>query len=398
MQAKSACRIGATFRTDGRVKTFLVGGAVRDRLLGIEPDERDWVVLGATPAEMEALGFRRLDTDFPVFAHPDSGEEYALARREKKSGEGHKGFVVEFGPEVTLEEDLRRRDLRVNAMAESAEGELVDPVGGLGDLNKRVLRHVSPAFVEDPLRVLRCARLAARLAGYGFQIDPSTRALMKKMSAGEDMHALSGGRIWRELEKALRTESPATFFSELETCGALPVVLPELAPAGRRDGTSLDFSVLDIAAGLDPRPEIRFATLVNARTGVDPVATVEILDRLGQRFPLPRKYAELARMVPLVYTFLSENPDAAALYAMLESVDAFRRAERFTDALAVCDALDQWMAGPAQTGLLRRAFEAAAAVSGDDTVQSGVTGKDAGAEIRRRRIRTIEESLNLDAC
>lgn len=383
-------------RADNGVKVFLVGGAVRDRLLGIKPDERDWVVVGATPAEMEALGFQRLDTEFPVFLHPDSREEYALARREKKSGAGHKGFVVEFGSDVTLEEDLLRRDLRVNAMAESADGELIDPVGGRRDLDSRILRHVTSAFVEDPLRVLRSARFAARLAGLGFRIHPSTRGLMKKMSASTDMRSLSGGRIWREVEKALRTDHPARFFTELEACGALPVVFPELTSAGG-DGGSVDFSVLDIAGEADPRSEVRFAALISACAGNDPDAAVRLLERLDRRFPLPGQYVELARIVPRLYAHSPAKPDAAALYETLQSVDAFRRTARFTDALAACSALDRWTGERSKTELLRRAFEAGAAVSGADAVKSGLTGKDAGAEIKRRRIRAIRQALHSDS-
>ncbi|MDX1529177.1 MAG: multifunctional CCA tRNA nucleotidyl transferase/2'3'-cyclic phosphodiesterase/2'nucleotidase/phosphatase, partial [Gammaproteobacteria bacterium] len=168
---------------------YLVGGAVRDRLLGLEPKERDWVVVGATVDELLARGFKRLDAEFPVFAHPQTGEEYALARRERKTAPGHKGFVVEFGPDVTLEEDLLRRDLRLNAIAESASGRLIDPYGGRGDIESRTLHHVSPAFAEDPLRVLRVARFAARLDALGFSIHPSTMKLMRAMSSRDEMSA-----------------------------------------------------------------------------------------------------------------------------------------------------------------------------------------------------------------
>lgn len=377
------------------MQIFLVGGAVRDRLLGIEPDERDWVVVGATPREMEALGYRKIDTDFPVFVHPDSGEEYALARRETKSGAGHKGFTVEFGPEVTLEEDLLRRDLRINAMAESGNGELIDPFHGLDDLNARVLRHVSPAFVEDPLRVLRVARFAARLAGFDFQIHPSTGELMKTMSAGQELGALSGGRIWREVEKALHTDHPARFFNELEACGARAIILPELAPLSGRSGGPADFAVLDTAAGMDSRPEVRFATLVNACTGAGRAATEEILERLARRLPLPRRYTELAGVVPALHS-VSRTPDAAALHAAMEAVDAFRRVERFHDALIVCDALNNTMDVPAPTGLLRRAHQAASAVNTAGAARPGASGEETGAEIRRRRIRAIEELLATD--
>ncbi|MDX1514952.1 MAG: multifunctional CCA tRNA nucleotidyl transferase/2'3'-cyclic phosphodiesterase/2'nucleotidase/phosphatase [Gammaproteobacteria bacterium] len=373
------------------MKTYLVGGAVRDRLLGIEPRERDWVVLGATPEEIEALGFRRLDAEFPVFSHPESGEQYALARRERKSGAGHKGFVVEHGPDVSLEEDLRRRDLRINAMAESPDGELVDPFGGRDDLDHRVLRHVSPAFDEDPLRVLRAARFAARFAHLGFEIAEATRELMQSMAADPDMRSLSDGRIWREVELALATPTPGRFFTELEACGGLAVVLPELAAEA---GPAGSFHVLDAAA--DPRPEIRFAALVNACTGGEPARTERILERLAQRFPVPKKYLELARIVPL----LRREPatgDAETILATLESADAFRRPERFADALAVCDALDRESASPRATERLRRVHRSAAAVRGEESLRNASPNERPADAIRRDRLAAIRSSLKDEA-
>jgi tRNA nucleotidyltransferase (CCA-adding enzyme) len=393
------------------VKIYLVGGAVRDRLLGLDPGERDWVVVGATPAALEARGFKPLDAEFPVFAHPESGEEYALARREKKTGSGHKGFSVESGPDVTLEEDLQRRDLRINAIAESDSHELIDPFGGRADLNARTLRHVSPAFVEDPLRVLRAARFAARLAALEFNIHESTLDLMKTMSARDEMRSLSGSRIWQEAEEALETSQPSRFFSVLNDCGALAVVLPELgdaaaaAPAANKaSGEALGFKALEAAARLDPRAEIRFAALVNALAGPGTGADAEaIIARLCKRLPIRRKYADLARVTSRLVCGADPQAerDAKRLYARLEGADAFRRPARFKDALLVCRALesveetDREDTVPIAT--LRRAFDAAADMSAAEVTDSGFRGEAVGIELARLRIRAIEKVLADDS-
>jgi len=389
------------------VKIYLVGGAIRDRLLGLDPGERDWVVVGATPAALEARGFKPLDVEFPVFAHPESGEEYALARRERKVGSGHKGFSVEFGPDVTLEEDLQRRDLRVNAIAESDSHELIDPFGGRADLNARTLRHVSPAFIEDPLRVLRAARFAARLAALEFNIHESTLDLMKTMSARDEMRSLSGSRVWREAEKALKTSHPSRFFSVLNDCGALAVVLPEFgdtvaaAPtANKAYGETLGSKALEAAARLDPRAEIRFAAFVNALagpgTGADAEAT---LARLCKRLPIRRKYADLARVTSrLIRRGTSPaKTDAGRLLDRLEHADAFRRPGRFKDALVACRALESVMKsseeGAVPIATLHRAFDAAAEVSAAEVTNSGVRGEAIGVELARRRSEAIEKIL-----
>ena len=211
------------------MQVYLVGGAVRDRLLGRAVGERDWVVVGATPAELTAQGYTPVGKDFPVFLHPQSKEEYALARQERKVAPGYHGFTTVFSPDVTLEEDLQRRDLTINAMAEDAGGRIVDPYGGQRDLEARLLRHVSAAFVEDPVRVLRVARFAARLADAGFRIAPETAALMAHMTASGEIAALTPERVWREAARALLEPHPEVFFAILLKCGALAVLMPELA-------------------------------------------------------------------------------------------------------------------------------------------------------------------------
>lgn len=369
---------------------FLVGGAVRDRLLGVEPEERDWVVLGATPKVLESRGFRRLDSEFPVFAHPETGEEYALARRERKTGKGHKGFSIEFGPDVTLEEDLRRRDLRVNAIAQSESGELIDPFDGRGDIEARVLRHVSPAFSEDPLRVLRTARFAARFAKLGFEIDAGTRSLMNRMSSSADIRSLSAGRIWREIDKALRTDQPAKFFGTLSECGALEVVAPEFGLGQDQEALSFALSALDAAAEIEPSSEVRFATLVNAVAGSDAGRVRLAIERLAERFAISRRYAELASIIPFVRT---ADGDAASVYSGLKAADAFRRPDRFANALKVCRALDD---GTQQAERLQRSFDAASRISGDEVIETGKTGAAAGVELKRRRMEAIKAALSED--
>src|SRR5690606_23448672 len=211
-----------------RMDTYLVGGAIRDELLGLAPGDRDWAVVGATPEQMLEAGFRPVGRDFPVFLHPETAEEHALARTERKSGRGHRGFVVDADPSVTLEEDLQRRDFTINAIARAADGRLVDPYGGAADIRDRVLRHVGPAFAEDPLRVLRAAGFMARLVPLGFQVAPKTMALMRGMVAGGELESLAPERVWQELRKALAAPRPSAFLATLRGCGALAVVLPEV--------------------------------------------------------------------------------------------------------------------------------------------------------------------------
>src|ERR1700677_3620936 len=206
------------------MQVYLVGGAVRDELLGLPLKERDWVIVGGTREDLERRKFREVGRDFPVFLHPDSQEEYALARRERKTSPGYRGFAVEFGPEVSLEQDLARRDLTINAIAQAGDGSFIDPFGGQRDLKARVLRHVSPAFVEDPVRILRLARFAARFAPLGFTVAPDTMALMKRMVLAGEADALVAERVWQETEKALREAGASVFFQVLRDCGALKIV------------------------------------------------------------------------------------------------------------------------------------------------------------------------------
>ena len=300
------------------MQVYLVGGAVRDELLGRPVRERDWVVVGSTPEEMERAGYRAVGRDFPVFLHPQSHEEYALARRERKTGPGYRGFSTQFSPDVTLEQDLQRRDLTINAMARAPDGELVDPYGGQRDLSARLLRHVSAAFVEDPVRVLRVARFAARFAGLGFSVAPETLQLMRQMVDNGEVRALVPERTWRELARALGEPHPEACFETLQACGALSVLLPELGwDAAAR-------AALCAAVTVSEAQAVRFAALL-ART---PVSAIE---SLAGRLRVPSDYRELALLTARCWQALARARAlaAVALVELLESADALRRAERF---------------------------------------------------------------------
>lgn len=355
------------------METFLVGGAVRDRLLGLPVRERDWVVVGATPAEMEALGFRQVGRDFPVFLHPETSEEYALARTERKSGRGHRGFVVHSDPSVTLEQDLQRRDLTINAMAEKPGGELVDPYGGQADLAGRLLRHVSPAFVEDPLRVLRVARFAARFAHLGFTVAAETLDLMRAIADSGELGSLSPERVWNETDLALATGSPQVFLAVLEDCGALPRLLPELVDSDAAR------SRLAAAAAASADGRVRFAALAADLSPSD-------ASRLGERLHAPNRYTELATLLATLGARLrSPAPlEPEARLEVLEQADAFRRPDRFELLLQAAEALvpddaacgDSW----------RRDLAACADVDAAAIAAAGISGRDIGKRVRAERL------------
>jgi tRNA nucleotidyltransferase (CCA-adding enzyme) len=358
------------------MQVYLVGGAVRDELLGRPVTERDWVVVGATPEEMERLGFRPVGREFPVFLHPQTKEEYALARLERKTGAGYHGFVTEFSPDVSLEQDLMRRDLTINAMARSAEGELIDPHGGRNDLTLRQLRHVSAAFVEDPVRVLRVARFAARFAGLGFQIAPGTLALMQAMVANGEVAALVPERVWREMERALTEATPEAFFDTLRDCEALRVVLPELHwDAGDRQA-------LQAAAGFTPDGSVRFAALMAG-------TAVPMIEALCERLRVPNPYRELALLCARLKDRIqgAAGSDAAGLLDLLESADAFRRAERFDRLLLACAARSS---APAAQVLLQDAAAVVRGVSLAPERMQGRAGSEIAAALRVARIERLE--------
>jgi len=344
------------------MQVYLVGGAVRDGLLGLNVKERDWVVVGSTREELLRLKYREVGRDFPVFLHPESHEEYALARLERKTGPGYRGFSVEFGPEVTLEEDLARRDLTINAIAQAADGTLIDPYGGQQDLKARLLRHVSAAFVEDPVRVLRVARFAARFAPLGFKVAPETMDLMRAMVERGEVDALVAERVWQETEKALCEAAASEFFRVLRECGALKLIYPEVdalygVPQPPQWHPEIDtgihtLMVLDQAVRMSADPKIRFAALVHdLGKGTTPPAewpshrgheerSVALIDELCERLRVPGDYRDLSVIVARyhgnVHRALELRPKT--ILEMLEKADAFRRPERFSQALLACEA------------------------------------------------------------
>ena len=355
-------------------------------------------MVGADPAELEAAGYRRVGRDFPVFLHPQTGEEYALARTERKSGHGYHGFEVHAGPEVTLEQDLARRDLTINAMARAPDGSLVDPYDGRADLDARILRHVSPAFVEDPLRVLRVARFAARFAPLGFTIAPETRALMRAMAADGELDWLVPERVWQETARALDEPAPGRFFEELADCEALARVLPELTPlfdAGLtgHDGDVAARRALDAAVEAGAEGRIRLAALVHS---LDPDGA---LDRFCDRLRVPRRWADLAictaRWQRACRGLDLDTPGDA--WPILRGLDVLRRPERFAEVLSACDAIAAGRADPDWPGrrhALERAHAAAAAVDGAALARAGWRGAELGRELDRRRAAAVEAALD----
>jgi tRNA nucleotidyltransferase (CCA-adding enzyme) len=341
------------------VKIFRVGGSVRDEILGRPIVDRDYVVVGATPEEMIAQGFRPVGRDFPVFIHPESGEEYALARTERKSGRGYHGFTFHVAPEVTLEEDLSRRDLTINAMARDPEGALIDPYGGERDLRARILRHVSPAFAEDPLRVLRVARFAAR---FDFKIAPETEALMRAISTSGEVTTLVSERVWEELSRALMEMHPSRFFVVLRRCGALLQLLPEVdalfgVPQPLAHHPELDVGVhvlqaLDYSAAAGDALPVRYAVLTHdLGKGVTPCADwprhigheqmgARLTEAMSERLRAPADCRELALLAARhhgsVHRAMELRP--ATLLDLLQATDALRRPERLAWLLRACEA------------------------------------------------------------
>ena len=400
------------------MQIYLVGGAVRDRLLGRPVQERDWVVVGGTPAGLEALGYRRVGQAFPVYLHPETGEEYALARTETKTSPGYRGFDVRSDPRVTLPEDLHRRDLTINAMAQDAAGVITDPYGGRADLEGRVLRHISAAFREDPVRILRVARFAARFAQLGFTVAPETMQLMREMVAAGEAHHLVAERVWQETAKALAESRPEVFVEVLRDCGALAVVFPELdalfgVPQPEQWHPEVDTGVhlllaLREAARLSDSPEVRFAVLVHdLGKGTTPQAewprhrgheerSVRLTRELCQRIGVPNRFRDLgiavARYHGVVHRAMELRP--LTILRVLEGIDAFRRPERLGEFLAACEADHRGRTGREsepypQGALFRAAWERARGVVAAPFVAQGLKGEALGQAVRRERVIAI---------
>jgi len=404
------------------VKTYLVGGAVRDALLKLPVKDRDWVVVGATPEAMLAQGFQQVGRDFPVFLHPKSREEYALARTERKSGNGYTGFVTWSAPDVTLEQDLQRRDLTINAIAQTESGELIDPFHGQRDLQARLLRHVSDAFNEDPLRVLRVARFAARFAHLNFRIAEETQALMRQMAESGELGHLTAERVWKETEKALTSRNPQVYFQVLRDCGALEVLFPELdrlfgIPAPAKWHPEIDTGVhtlmtLTLAASLSDEVDVRFATLFHdvgkALTPPEKwpshhghgAAGVPLVEAICQRLRVPNAIRDLALIVTeyhdVVHTI--ERQSAEALVALFDRIDAWRKPHR-VEQIALTSEADargraglESMAYP-QGDYLRQAFALAQSVPTKAVIEAGFKGAKVREELTRRRIAAVAQGI-----
>ncbi len=397
------------------MQVYLVGGALRDRLLGRPIRERDWVVVGAEPTELLAQGFVPVGREFPVFLHPQTHEEYALARLERKVAPGYRGFTTQFSPEVTLEEDLRRRDLTINAMAESESGEIIDPYGGRRDLEARVLRHVSEAFVEDPVRILRVARFAARFAPLGFTVAAETTALMVRMVQSGEVRALVPERVWQETERALSEPQPEVFFEVLRGCGALAQIFPEVdalfgVPQPAQWHPEIDTGVhvllaLRQAVQSGASTAVRFAALVHdlgkaltprerwpMHAGHEE-AGVPLIEALALRLKAPNEHRELAVLTARHHTNVHRALELkpVTVLKLLESTDAFRRPERFAELLLACEADARGRAGLEdrlypQAEYLRRARAEAALVSLSEEDRRELQGPALGARMRERRL------------
>ena len=373
------------------MQIYLVGGAVRDEQLGIPYSERDWCIVGATPAEMLALGYRQVGKDFPVFLHPDTKEEYALARKERKTAAGYHGFAFDYSPDVSIEEDLLRRDLTINAIARDADGKLIDPSGGLDDIRNRQLRHVSAAFAEDPVRILRVAKFAARYHQLGFCIAPETLQLMRDMVDNGEVDALVPDRVWKETEEALRGRDVRIYFEVLRECGALEVLFPEVealfgVPQPEEWHPEIDtglhvMMVLDQAEAISTDLEVRFAALTHdLGKGTTPrhllpghagheTRGLALIRGLAERLRVPRACRDLALLVAEFHTHCHRALElrAKTLLKVLERTDAFRRPDRFEQFLLTCEADARGRQGLEnrsypQADYLRGAFAAAAAV------------------------------------
>ncbi|MGK4441692.1 multifunctional CCA addition/repair protein [Yersinia proxima] len=399
---------------------YLVGGAVRDSLLNLPVTEKDWVVVGATPEQLLAQGYQQVGKDFPVFLHPVTHEEYALARTERKSGQGYTGFTCYAAPDVTLEEDLLRRDLTINAIARSSEGELFDPYNGQQDIEKRVLRHVSDAFGEDPLRVLRVARFAARFAHLGFTVAPETQSLMAAMAKSGELSALTAERVWKETEKALKTQSPQVYFQVLRDCSALAVLFPEIerlfgVPAPEKWHPEIDTGIhtlmtLAIAAQFSPEVDVRFAALCHdLGKGLTPKefwphhhghgpAGVKLVEQLCQRLRVPNPVRDLAKLVAeyhdLIHTVNKLRPET--LLKLFDAIDVWRKPERLEQMIMTSEADARGRTGfeknPYPQGdYLRAAFRIANGVSVQEVVASGLQGLAIRDELKRRRQQALAE-------
>ncbi|NOH99117.1 multifunctional CCA addition/repair protein [Vibrio sp. 99-70-13A1] len=404
------------------LQRYLVGGAVRDKLLSIECKDQDWVVVGSTPKEMESLGFTAVGKDFPVFLHPKTKQEHALARTERKSGTGYTGFECHFAPDVSLEEDLMRRDLTINAIAQDENGVIYDPYNGQQDLKDRVLRHVSDAFIEDPLRVLRVARFAAKLHHLGFTVAKETLSLMKAIADSGELAHLTPERVWQEWHKSLSSPHPEIFISTLRECEALKIVLPELdalfgVPQPEKWHPEIDTGIHTLmvaqqAAILSPSLPVRFAAQVHdLGKGVTPESEwpshkmhchtgLKIIKQLCERIRIPNEFKDLALLVCEQHSNIHRAGELkpATFLKVLNKLDVWRKPERLNDILLCCQADHAGRKGLEKESYPQKrrfeiAYQAALAVQVKSIIDDGFKGKDIRIEQERRRIEAIQATL-----
>ncbi len=401
---------------------YLVGGAVRDQLLGYPSKERDWVLVGATPQQLLQQGFQQVGRDFPVFLHPKTREEYALARTERKSAPGYYGFICDFNPGVTLKDDLARRDLTINAMAMDEEGKIIDPYHGQADLNAKILRHVSPAFIEDPVRVLRVARFAARYHHLGFKLADETRLLMYKMVKRGELTHLVPERAWQEWHRSLQEKNPEVFISTLRMCGALKVVLPEIdclfgVPSSPRYHPEIDSGihtlwVLSAAVALSSEPKVRFGALVHdLGKACTPMiewpshhghehSGLAVIEKLCARLRIPTDYRQFALLVSRFHLTIHRlyELQANTIVSLFEQTDAFRRRERFEELLMVCKADAQGTGKDIDYPQMKHwhdLLEACANISPQLLISQGLQGEAVKLGLHEHRVAGVKHIINL---
>lgn len=409
--------------TTSSLEIYLVGGAVRDKLLGLPHKEKDWVVVGATEQDMINRGFRRVGKDFPVFLHPETQEEYALARTERKKGKGYYGFECHASPDVTLEQDLLRRDITINAMAEDPKGHLIDPYKGHLDLQNKIIRHVSPAFLEDPVRILRAARFMARFAPLGFQIAEETKKLMRDMVENGEVDALVPERVWQEMERALKEIAPSQFILTLRECGSLERLWPELnklwgVPQPEKHHPEIDTGVhvmlaLQIACQLTQDPVVRFAALCHdlgkgetppeewpSHRGHEETG-VPLIKKFCKKYRVPNEYRDLAVLVSRYHLHCHRVNELkpSTLLKLLKNLDIFRKPERFEKFLLACEGDARGRKGLedniyVQAGIFRKLAHQLRAVSidYDDTqAKEKLEGKEIGEALDKKRLHVIKQ-------
>ncbi len=390
------------------MKNYLVGGAVRDKLLGLPVKDRDWVVVGATSEEMLELGYEQVGKDFPVFLHPETKEEYALARTERKIGTGHTGFTINASPEVTLEEDLLRRDLTINAMAEDEDGELIDPYGGREDIHNKILRHVSDAFAEDPLRVLRVARFSARFAHLGFEVAQETLQMMQQLVNNSELNTLPPERVWQEVRQALSEQTPAFFFLTLRDCYALGIIMEEIEGLFgiSQEKARMSLMALTKATELTPDIAIRFAALCHELGIVHEFTlrkNLRKVDSLCDRLKVPNDFRDLTAMVCAYcddYARLDMTDPSSPMF-LFEQTDAFRRPERFSFFLTACKAIGKARGETdynldEMNRLVMHALKVCKNIDTSKLKEAGFQGEEFGEKLKELRLQTLRDLLKYD--